>query len=118
MGPAVIASGILTLVMAFVCAAVATRKGYSYFGFFVIGLLFWPVALIVALAIRNKSELITVGSTVKIRNKIQLDDGSAIPAGFCSVVSGLDVIDGTPVIEVSAPDGSKRWIGKGNAVPA
>jgi len=41
-------------------ARVATRKGHSFFGYFLFSLVFFPAALIVALVVPNRRRVATV----------------------------------------------------------
>ena len=45
---------IVLLAIAVLPAWIAGRKGYSRFGFFIFGLFLWPVAVIVALVVKDK----------------------------------------------------------------
>jgi hypothetical protein len=48
---------ILWLVIAFWPARVAARKGHSFFGFFVLSLIFFPLALIAAYMVQDRTVL-------------------------------------------------------------
>jgi hypothetical protein len=99
-------------------AVVAARKGYSFWGFLVLGLVAWPIALVVALVLRSRSELVSVGSIVKVRDDVHLNDGGRIPRGHRSKVEDVDVIDGHAVVQITHTDGTTRWIAKSSTVPA
>jgi hypothetical protein len=109
---------VIFVALAALAASIAAGKGYSFSGFFVLGLFFWPVAMILALVLQSRSGLITVGSIIKVRSGVPLHDGGAIAAGTRAQVEGMKVIDGHPVVQVAHSDGSLRWIAKSNALPA
>jgi hypothetical protein len=44
---------IIWVAIAFWPARVANRKGHSFIGFFILSLIFWPLALILAYAVRD-----------------------------------------------------------------
>jgi hypothetical protein len=48
---------ILWFVVAFWPARVAARKGHSFFGFFVLSLIFFPLALIAAYMVQDRTVL-------------------------------------------------------------
>jgi hypothetical protein len=48
---------ILWLVIAFWPARVAARKGHSFFGFFILSLIFFPLALIAAYMVQDRTVL-------------------------------------------------------------
>jgi hypothetical protein len=45
---------IIWVAIAFWPARVANRKGHSFIGFFILSLIFWPLALIAAYAVRDR----------------------------------------------------------------
>jgi len=45
---------IIWILIAFWPARVASRKGHSFFGFFLLSLLFFPLALIMAYVVRDR----------------------------------------------------------------
>ncbi len=49
-----IISAIIWIAIAFWPARVANRKGHSFIGFFILSLIFWPLALIVAYAVKDR----------------------------------------------------------------
>lgn len=51
---------IIWILIAFWPARVAHRKGHSFFGFFLLSLLFFPLALIMAYVVRDRVGLISV----------------------------------------------------------
>jgi len=109
---------ILAVVVALIAPTIATRKGYSFAGFLILSLVAWPIALVAALVLTPRSTGVGVGDIVKVRDSVVLKGGGRIPARHTSKVLGLDVIDGHAVVQVTAPDGSPRWIAKSNVVPA
>ncbi|MBX3313762.1 MAG: hypothetical protein KF906_05515 [Actinobacteria bacterium] len=108
----------LWLVLSLVPATIAVRKGYSFWGFFILGVVALPVALVVSLVLQSKSSSVGVGSLVRVVNTVRLKDGGKIPARYASKVHAVDVIDGHVTVEVDAPDGSRRWIARSNVEPA
>jgi hypothetical protein len=48
-----IIAAIVWVALAFWPARVANRKGHSFLGFFILSLILWPLALIVAYAVRD-----------------------------------------------------------------
>ncbi len=58
MSNALVISGVLTLIVwiaiAFWPASVASRKGHSWLGFFVLSLIFFPLALIMAYVVKDR----------------------------------------------------------------
>jgi hypothetical protein len=59
-----IAAGVVCLIIwiaiAFWPARVARRKGHSFFGFFLLSLLFFPLALIMAYVVRDRRQLVVL----------------------------------------------------------
>jgi uncharacterized sodium:solute symporter family permease YidK len=49
---------IIWICVAFWPARVAGRKGHSFLGFFIISLFFWPVTLIVAYLVADRTRLV------------------------------------------------------------
>ncbi len=49
---------IIWIAIAFWPARVAHRKGHSFFGYFLLSLLFFPLALIMAYVVRDRHELV------------------------------------------------------------
>ena len=45
---------IIWIAIAFWPARVANRKGHSFIGFFILSLIFWPLALIAAYAVKDR----------------------------------------------------------------
>ncbi|MEV0807466.1 hypothetical protein [Micromonospora sp. NPDC050200] len=45
---------VIWVAIAFWPARVANRKGHSFIGFFILSLIFWPLALIAAYAVRDR----------------------------------------------------------------
>jgi hypothetical protein len=45
---------LIDIAIAFWPARVANRKGHSFIGFFILSLIFWPLALILAYAVRDR----------------------------------------------------------------
>jgi hypothetical protein len=68
-------------------------------------MLVFPLALIIVLVIPDKSVQVTVGSSVKVRDAVQLDGGGKIPAGYCSQVKEVSVVEGVSVVRLVGPDG-------------
>ena len=54
---------------------------------------------------------------MKVRTSVPLNNGSTIPAKYCAVVSGVDVLEGVPVVQITAPAGTTHWIAKSNVLP-
>ncbi len=50
-----VAWAVLWIIIAFWPARVAKRKGYSFVGFFVLSIIFFPLALILAYVIRDRN---------------------------------------------------------------
>ena len=46
---------IIWIALAFWPAKVASRKGHSFFGYFLLSLLFWPLALILAYMLKDRT---------------------------------------------------------------
>ena len=109
---------IVGAIMVLVVSSLAARKGYSVVGFGFFAVLVWPIALVAVMVLPARSEQVTVGSLIKVQAKIQLNDGGRIPQGHQAKVTAVDVIDGEAVVQISVPDGSKRWIAKSLTVPA
>jgi amino acid transporter len=107
----------LYIVGSFGIAAVAARKGYSYFGFLAAAFLVFPAALLIILVIPDKSMRVTVGSSIKLRGPVQLESGGAIPAGYCAQVLEVSIIDGVPVVRLVGPDGEDHWVAKRGTAP-
>lgn len=51
------------LPLALFVGGLARRKGHSFFGYFVFGLVFWPAALAVVLIIDDRRRVRTIGET-------------------------------------------------------
>jgi hypothetical protein len=51
----IIAFAIIWILLAFWPARVAGRKGHSFFGYFILSLIFFPLALILAYAVEDRS---------------------------------------------------------------
>jgi hypothetical protein len=51
----IVAFAIIWIALAFWPARVAGRKGHSFFGYFVLSLIFFPLALILAYAVEDRS---------------------------------------------------------------
>ena len=51
---------IIWIAIAFWPARVANRKGHSFIGFFILSLICWPLALIVAYAVRDRRPMAAV----------------------------------------------------------
>jgi len=51
---------IIWIAIAFWPARVANRKGHSFIGFFIFSLIFWPLALIVAYAVRDRRTVVVM----------------------------------------------------------
>jgi hypothetical protein len=49
---------IIWIALAFWPARVAARKGHSFLGFFIFSLFLWPLALIVAYVVRDRSVVV------------------------------------------------------------
>ena len=49
---------IIWIALAFWPARVAARKGHSFLGFFIFSLFFWPLALIVAYVVQDRSVVV------------------------------------------------------------
>lgn len=49
-----IIGAIIWVALAFWPARVANRKGHSFIGFFLLSLIFWPLALVVAYLVRDR----------------------------------------------------------------
>jgi hypothetical protein len=49
---------IIWISLAFWPARVAARKGHSFFGFFIFSLFLWPLALIVAYVVQDRSVVV------------------------------------------------------------
>ena len=54
----VIILAIIWVLLAFWPARVAGRKGHSFLGFFIFSLFFWPVALIVAYVVDDRTAVV------------------------------------------------------------
>jgi hypothetical protein len=53
-----IIAAIIWIFIAFWPARVANRKGHSFIGFFILSLIFWPLALVVAYAVRDRRPMV------------------------------------------------------------
>jgi hypothetical protein len=51
---------IIWLALAFWPARVAGRKGHSFIGFFILSLICWPLALVVAFLVRDRRQVSAV----------------------------------------------------------
>ena len=51
-----IAWAVIWILIAFWPARVASRKGYSFFGFFLLSIIFFPLALILAYVLRDRTQ--------------------------------------------------------------
>jgi hypothetical protein len=69
-------------------------------------------------ALMMDSRRIQVGDAVEIRSHVALDTGSFIPKYHVAQVVGYKVIDGTPVVQISAATGTLHWIAASNTRPA
>jgi hypothetical protein len=49
-------SFVIWVLLAFLPARVAGRKGHSFIGFFIFSLVFWPAALVVALLVEDHTQ--------------------------------------------------------------
>jgi glycopeptide antibiotics resistance protein len=56
----IIAFAIIWIALAFWPARVAGRKGHSFFGYFLLSLLFFPLAIILAYAVEDRTRTRTV----------------------------------------------------------
>lgn len=56
----IIAFAIIWIALAFWPARVAGRKGHSFFGFFLLSLLFFPLALIMAYMVQDRTVAVVV----------------------------------------------------------
>jgi uncharacterized membrane protein len=54
----VVILAIIWVAVAFWPARVAARKGHSFLGYFIFSLFFWPVALIVAYLVEDRTTLV------------------------------------------------------------
>ena len=52
-------------------------------------------------------------SFVKVSMKVDLADGTKLPAGWVSKVLATDVIEGKYVLQITAPSGEAIWVGRG-----
>ena len=48
--------GLIWLALAFWPARVASRKGHSFLGYFLLSIFFWPIMLIVAYAVEDRAQ--------------------------------------------------------------
>ena len=55
----IIAFAIIWILLAFWPARVAGRKGHSFFGYFILSLIFFPLALILAYAVEDRTRGVT-----------------------------------------------------------
>jgi hypothetical protein len=51
---------IVWIALAFWLAQVADRKGHSFIGFFILSLICWPLALVVAFLVRDRRQVSAV----------------------------------------------------------
>jgi hypothetical protein len=98
------------LLLALIPGAIARSKGHSFLGFYFFGLFFFLPALIVALVIRQDN--VRTGDVVKLRKMVNLNNGDRLPAGWASKALDVDVINGTPVVQIVGPTGSLHWVDK------
>jgi energy-coupling factor transporter transmembrane protein EcfT len=56
----IIIFAIIWIALAFWPARVAGRKGHSFFGYFLLSLIFFPLALIMAYVVQDRSRISTV----------------------------------------------------------
>lgn len=74
---------ILALLLAIIPAKIASKKGYSFAGFYIFGLFFWLVALIVALCLKgNRPDKALEGAESLKIYKDLLDSGTITQAEF------------------------------------
>ena len=112
----VLISLVVWVALAIIPAVVAHNKGRSFWWFFIFGLLFFLLALIVALVLKPRA--FNAGDIVKVSGDVQLTDGGKIPAGWVSKALATDVIDGTYVVQITGPSGATHWVGRGALKPA
>ena len=74
------------------------------------GLFLLPVAL--ALALLASPVTIRDGDIVTFRDRVRLLNGTALDRGWTARVTGVDVINGTPVVEVADPQGESHWVSR------
>lgn len=94
--------------LAFVCAKVAADKGRSAGGFFVLGLFFPVITLIVCLVMQPQQ--FQQGSVVQLATDVHLDDGTTLQRGFRTKIADVSVIDNTRVVSITDQHGRQRWV--------
>jgi hypothetical protein len=99
---------VLYLTAGLVAGYEARRKGYDDWLFLGLALVLGPVMLLGMLFLPARP--LAVGTPVRFVAPVQLDSGGRIPSGHVSVVREVDVIDGTRVCRITAPDRSAHWV--------
>ncbi len=94
--------------MAVITAMVASSRGRSGFGFFLYGLLLWPIALTQALLSKPK----VAARPLPQRSSVQVDSGPPKPASEAFVPHGM--VGGRPFRQ--NPDGSATVLAEGREV--
>lgn len=101
---------IFWIIMAAICGAIANSKGRSFLGYFVFGLIIWPVALIALMLSSNSGGgIIEQGRPAVARRDIALDDGTVITKGTALIAGELSVREGVHVSQIEH-DGGTYWI--------
>jgi len=101
---------LLLLGLGLVSGGIADRKGRSFWGFFLLGVLLPVVGIIGALIVSPAAEAPTpkTGDIVTVQTMSPMENGTTVPVGHASKV--LDVDDGIPVGLITSPSGTKCWV--------
>lgn len=98
-------------------AMLADSKGHSYWGFFFLSIIAFPIALLIALALTDRSTEVEVGSEVRFPRTVGFSDGGSIHEDHRSTVLAMAPTPERMAVLVTAPDGRNRWIDRAAVKP-
>jgi hypothetical protein len=96
------------VLLAFWTSKTAAEKGRSAGLFFVLGLLF-PLVTLIVVSVMQPVQFVP-GNVVELTTDVNLEAGSVLPRRFRSVVHAVSVIDNTRVLEIAGPTGTLHWV--------
>lgn len=109
---------VTAIIVGIVAARVWQSKGGDFWQGFFLGFLLHLLGLFfVAFAVPNTAPPM-VGQAIKTRRRINLDNGSRLPADYLADVIAVDNVGGTPIVNIKSPTGSTHWIAARDVRPA